>query len=158
MSKPKFTPVNNPENEFYKQIDILGFTGTQEGMTKAQKKAFRKLLAEINPSVFIHGDCVGADAEAHAIALEQGREVRKRPCTITYKRAFTEGGEVVAAPEPPLDRNRKIVDDSQAMVATPKQSHEELRSGTWATVRYSRKQDVPVWVVWPDGTILSPAD
>jgi hypothetical protein len=157
MSKPKFTPVNNPEDDLYKQIDILAFTGTQEGMTKAQRKVFRKLLAEIDPSVFIHGDCIGADAEAHAIAFEeQGREVRKRPCNIPQKRAFTKGGTVVAPPEPPLDRNHKMVDDGQALVATPKTMHEELRSGTWATVRYARKLDRPVWIIWPDGTISTP--
>ncbi len=39
------------------------------------------------------------------------------------------------------------------MVAAPKSFAEELRSGTWATVRYARKQKKPVVIVFPDGSV-----
>ena len=37
--------------------------------------------------------------------------------------------------------------------ATPGGFKEELRSGTWACVRYARKADRPVHIVWPDGKV-----
>jgi hypothetical protein len=45
----------------------MGFTGSCEGMTDRQKETFRQVLAKYGPTEFHHGDCRGADAEAHAI-------------------------------------------------------------------------------------------
>jgi predicted Rossmann fold nucleotide-binding protein DprA/Smf involved in DNA uptake len=60
---------------------------------------------------------------------------------------------VVHTPKAPLDRNRDIVDAAAVLIAAPKEMTETLRSGTWATVRYARKQGKQVWIVWPDGTV-----
>lgn len=133
----------------------LSFTGSRQGMTKAQKKAFGYLLYERGVLSLTHGDCIGADADAHHIAMEAGAEVRKRPCNIETQRAFTEGGETVADPEAPLSRNKKIVDDGEELVACPASYQEELRSGTWATIRYAKKSHKPTTIIWPDGTINS---
>lgn len=42
----------------------IGFTGTREGMTQAQKDVFASLVARIEPDEFHHGDCVGSDEAA----------------------------------------------------------------------------------------------
>ena len=52
----------------------VGFTGTQIGMSPLQKKTFTKLikflLADNKITSFHHGDCVGADADAHNIVKQ----------------------------------------------------------------------------------------
>ena len=121
-------------------------------MTPEQLNAFGYLLYEMGCLVLIHGDCIGADAEAHVLAMSLGAEVRKHPCNIERQRAFSEGGEVVAEPEPPLVRNRKIVDDGEQLIACPATFQEERRSGTWSTVRYAKRNQKPVTVIWPNGT------
>ena len=48
----------------------VGFTGTREGLTSAQRDALREVLRALAPSVLAHGDCVGSDAAAHAVARD----------------------------------------------------------------------------------------
>jgi hypothetical protein len=55
--------------------------------------------------------------------------------------------------KPYLVRNHEIVDDSQVLIAAPKEFTEQLRSGTWATIRYARKIGRTVRIVFPDGSI-----
>lgn len=74
------------------------------------------------------------------------------PCTITKARAFTPADEI-HLPAAPLDRNRLIVDSVDLMVAFPGKMKEQKRSGTWYTIRYARKQGVPLMIFWPDGSV-----
>jgi len=53
----------------------------------------------------------------------------------------------------PLERNSDIVADSDLLLATPRFYEEELRSGTWATVRRARKANKPLIIVWPNGKV-----
>jgi hypothetical protein len=39
------------------------------------------------------------------------------------------------------------------MISAPAGISEELRSGTWTTIRYTRKMKIPLSIVWPDGYI-----
>lgn len=57
-------------------------------------------------------------------------------------------------PLPYLARNCVIVDEADILLACPK-GPEEQRSGTWATVRYARKQNKRIVIVYPDGTITT---
>lgn len=126
----------------------IGFTGTQIGMSDNQFLAVRKYLETIltmgldNVRV-IHGDCVGADLEFDTLASLLNIERLIYPCLITSKRAFCGQRGAIEAHPPidPLERNRLIVDAADVMLATPKELKEELRSGTWATIRYARKQN-----------------
>jgi len=133
--------------------EVVSFTGTRDGMTPEQIEVFGILLYELKPFWFVHGDCVGADAEAHAVAMSLGVDVIKRPANLKHSRAFCKGGRVVAPPEPPLNRNKKIVNDGGHLVACPSGYEEKLRSGTWSTVRYARKIGKPLTIIWPDGTL-----
>jgi hypothetical protein len=133
----------------------LAFTGTQRGMTLAQRTRWRNVVAGMLPEVFHHGDCIGADAEAHDDVRRAGPLVHIHPCTITDKRAWC-AGDLMSIPLPPLDRNRVMVDDSEALIACPGSMVEELRSGTWATIRYARKRKKPVHIIWPDGSYIPP--
>ena len=60
----------------------IGFTGTQEGMSEKQHSSLRQVLAGFfadGARVFRHGDCVGADAQAHANAKATGFRVVIHP-------------------------------------------------------------------------------
>ena len=133
----------------------IGFTGTQDGLTKEQVFELARLFAEHSDefSNFIHGDCIGADAEADNIADSMGYATKMRPCTIDYKRAFCKTGIIVAEPAPPLDRNKLIVNDSDMMIGCPKEMKEVLRSGTWATIRYAIKTGKKLVIIYPNGKL-----
>jgi hypothetical protein len=127
----------------------LGFTGTQHGMTDKQKTAFRDFITARSITEFHHGDCIGADKDAHDIvrAMTKARIVIHPPSNDA-KRAFCKGDEILPA-KPYIARNHDIVDASEHMIAAPQQAEEQLRSGTWATVRYARKRKVKLFVAWP---------
>lgn len=95
-------------------------------------------------SEFHHGDCVGGDEEAHEIALALGFRIVVHPPLNRSKRAFCTGAFQVLKPKSYITRNHDIVDVCRLLIAAPKTEEEELRSGTWATVRYARKLGLPV--------------
>jgi len=131
----------------------LGFTGTQQGMTVDQLVKFNMLVERIDPSEFHHGDCVGADMEAvHAIQDRKGVEVHSHIPDNNKKRAFTKA-DVIKKPKPYIARNHDIVDASDIIIATPKENKEQRRSGTWATIRYAKKQCKRMYIIYPNGNI-----
>lgn len=54
---------------------------------------------------------------------------------------------------PYLARNSHIVRDCQVIIAAPRTATEEMRSGTWQTVRLARRAGKQLIVVMPEGTI-----
>lgn len=140
----------------------LGFTGTQVGMNARQKSLLTAHLQSFIDESFTHleihhGDCVGADAEFHKLATSFWPEGKVRvvihPPSDPRKRAFCAfRKQREETPLPYLERNHAIVDDSDRMTASPKGTSEELRSGTWATIRYARKQEKAIFMLWPRET------
>jgi len=136
----------------------LGITGTRHGLSTAQYAALRCVLEEMEPAALLHGACRGADAVAIAIAcaaLEPTPYIIAYPCTLkswTDADALTYSDEVFQ-PQPPLQRNRCIVRDCDHLLALPQGMTEEVRSGTWSTVRAARKAGRPITIVWPDGGV-----
>lgn len=99
---------------------------------------------------------IGADADFHAILVELGIASAIYPCTIASKRAHCRlgpAGGTIHVPQPPLERNCIMVRRCNVLIATPRGFAEELRSGTWATIRFARKIGRPIRVVWPDGRL-----
>ena len=124
----------------------VGFTGTQEGLNEKQLKQLRWQLEEIlredvdrRPEnfKFHHGDCIGADKQFHDMVKELGGYVVLHPPTNSSKRAFCKADEE-RPPKPYISRNHEIVDECPWMIAGPK-GPEEVRSGTWATIRYAKR-------------------
>jgi hypothetical protein len=136
------------ENKQY----VIGFTGTQQGMTDLQKEVTHKIIKQINPVVVHCGDCIGADAEFVDISTKVNPLVR----TIGHiplkesKRAFLDYSKE-EKPKEYLERNHDIVDQSQIILAAPNEDEEILRSGTWSTIRYTRKQKKPLIIIYPSG-------
>ena len=134
----------------------IGFTGTRRGMTEAQRDAVAALLQQGAPAVVFHGDCVGADAEFHALcrALEPAPVVNIRPgCERGDPRRAGCAGDVTATVRPFLQRNRDIVDACQLLIVAPGEDVEHKRSGTWSTYRYARTVGRSLVVVFPDGRV-----
>jgi hypothetical protein len=136
----------------------LGYTGTQHGMTALQKEAVVHVLGDFDPSrTFVHhGDCIGGDEQFHAIAQGLGFPAIVHPPDSDRKRAFCPGALLVHPPYPYLVRNRHIVRACAHLLAAPKGLTEELRSGTWATVRYARAKARAIIYLFPDGRIRRP--
>lgn len=129
---------------------IAGFTGTRVGMTVKQCDAVWDMIAKVD--VLKHGDCIGADADAHAIAVQLGKTVEIHPPDNPKLRAGMHS-EKKFPPKPYRERNRDIVDGCRVLIATPKSTKEEPYSGTWTTIRYAVEQGKPVRIVFPDGTV-----
>ena len=120
----------------------VGFTGTQKGMSEQQKKQLIEILTVVLEPVteFHHGDCIGADADAHEIVLKLKMPVVVHPPINKSKRAFFSQAAKAIWPERDyLERNHEIVDECDILIAAP-YGKEVLRSGTWATVRYAKKK------------------
>lgn len=138
----------------------IGFTGTREGMTEPQSDALYTWVEDFGWwDEFHHGACVGADYEASVVffQLRQNRpsqEIHAHPSNLRAMthRFSVDSADVRHPPKPPLNRNRDIVDCCDILLACPK-GPEEQRSGTWATIRYARKQRKRVVIFWPDGSI-----
>lgn len=151
---------------------ILGFTGTQYGMTDQQKRGLKYILIGIFYAADIrqahHGDCIGADAEFHQIISSYINthlcmrnsnksliDIKIHPPIIETKRAFCQPGsydEILPAKDY-LPRNMDIAKASDIILATPKEMKEVVRSGTWTTIRYGRDMDKRVIIVHADGSI-----
>lgn len=130
----------------------IGFTGTRRGMTTEQRAALRSVLIPYRGH-FHHGDCVGADKEAHVIAHDMAFAIEVHPPTWHGLRAWCRGA-INHPPAPYTQRNHAIVDACLLLIAAP-WGLEEKPSGTWATIRYARRTGKPVVVVWPDGAVTT---
>lgn len=138
----------------------VGFTGTQHGLTVDQQLIL-KAMYELSVgshfsypmiSEFHHGDCIGADAEAHDIFAHPKTKTIIRPMDNDKKRAFKDGWYICPS-FPPLERNRHIVDAVDVLIVCPKQFKMILRSGTWATYRHAFKKGMEIWLIKPDGSL-----
>lgn len=133
-------------------MTIIGFTGTQQGMTYRQFQTFCRVYKELSPEEFHHGDDIGSDREAHDVVRTHGSRIVVHPPEDSSRRAFCKGDEI-RPPKPYLERNKDIVADVEYMIATPRQFVEVRRSGTWATIRYTRKATKEIFIIYPDGSI-----
>lgn len=140
----------------------IGFTGTREGMTDQQKiflEAYFKIVKSLQEADFCfhHGDCLGADEQAHRIFYDKidGRLIYLHPPQNDKLRAKTNSECYHVYPTKQyLQRNHDIVDATDYLIAAPKEAEETLKSGTWATIRYAEKQKKNVIIVRPDGSII----
>jgi hypothetical protein len=132
-------------------VRSAGFTGTQRGMSVRQKRRFVKHIVAMNPTEFHHGDCIGADEDAHYLVQKHLPECRIiiHPPIHESKRAFCKGAAIIHPAKDYLVRNRDIVHASTRMFVTPGEMVEELRSGTWSTYRYAKKLHKPIKLILP---------
>lgn len=133
----------------------IGFTGTGQGMTQAQTTRLTLVMRSFgDPSELVghHGDDLGADAGFDRKARWLGWGVIVHPPLNERRRAFCRSDEHRDAEEY-LVRNGVIVEQTVGLLATPAGFEEELRSGTWATIRCARRLGRPRVIIWPDGSV-----
>ena len=119
-------------------------------MTDEQKFAVANLL--MTAKELHHGDCVGSDAQVHRVAKSLGCRIVLHAPLNPIKRARCDADSYW--PERPyIERDHDIVDATDSMIATPAEFSEQLRSGTWATIRYARKVGRQVTIVYPYGSL-----
>lgn len=133
----------------------VGFTGTRNQITVAQHHALCEWLKrQHDVTEFHHGCCVGADSEA----LDAVQSLTKIAVTHAHppikagylSHSALDESDVKHAHKGYLDRNRDIVDACDILLACP-DGEEEVRSGTWYTIRYAKRSGKPVLVFKPDG-------
>ena len=66
----------------------IGFIGSHHGMTPAQMQVLHSMLTGHKGAALHHGDCVGADAQAHEVACSLGRDVTIHPPVNGTHRAW----------------------------------------------------------------------
>lgn len=130
----------------------IGFTGTQVGITNNQRHALKFLIEFIGITEIHVGDCIGADTDFYHLVKDFNSNIPTIGHIPEYdnKRSKLLYSEQ-RAPKPYLVRNHDIVDESDVLVVTPKESEEQLRSGTWATFRYAKKTNKKIIIIFPDG-------
>lgn len=133
-------------------MEHLGFTGTRQGMTGQQLAAFKSIVIDIDPVYFHHGMCIGADTQAHDAVwlLTDAKIIGHPPIVERYK--TTRKCTIIRVPRRYMQRNQDIVDECEMLIATPKEDTEQLRSGTWGTVRRARKKGIAIVIINPDGS------
>lgn len=133
----------------------VGFTGTREGMTPQQKAQFLNIIRPIvqlhGVIEFHHGDCVGADADAHDIVAGLASVIVIHPPKDTELQAHKKG-DVSREPLTHFARNRAIVEETRILFATPRTMRIEPTGGTSYTIKYARKMGKTVVIIWPDGS------
>jgi hypothetical protein len=160
--------LSNPESKetVWRPLDpsqdtlILGFTGTRTGMSLAQIGSIRKTIRTyrlITPRIEAHhGVCIGADIHFHEICKDLSLYVIGHPGIRPDGKCFTRATCIcneLRPPRPFLARDRDIVNVAHILLAAPAGFREEIRSGTWTTVRYARRIQRKIVIFWPDGTI-----
>ena len=137
----------------------LGFTGSRDDRmpTIAQIAYVDNLLFVLQPFAVHHGDCVNSDEWFHARVTGPYKNNPfvhiHPPDNPKYRSLCTKGTRnILYPPKPYMKRNQDIVDASQGLIATP-HGPEEVRSGTWATIRRARKKGIPICIVYPNGKV-----
>lgn len=118
------------------KAERIAFTGTRAGMTDKQKRSLREMILKFRPTVFVHGGAVGADLSAKQWVIELLPD-----CEI-----FEIRPELGRSP---LDRNAKIIEGADLLIAAPASLRETFDDGTWATIRLARKARIPILFLDP---------
>lgn len=139
----------------------VGITASRTTPTYAQLLTLTTLLANekrlaecFGPEVVTwlhHGDCVGGDELAHDIAKMLGYKNHIHPPTDNKLRAHKRGDKIEPA-KPYIERNHDIVHEVSSMYVMPDSFEEKLRSGTWATWRYTKTRGIHWVIIYPDST------
>lgn len=134
---------------------ILSFTGTRRGMKPAQYERVFFAVKQTAWTRAVHGCCHGSDREFHDLTSSLAHDLfpsNEEQHQWALQNSF--GGRNVIYPiMPPIERDKKMVDLGNTLIATPGGMQEIVHSGTWTTIRYARRIRRHTIICWPDGTV-----
>ena len=135
----------------------VGWTASRHGLTPIQEAVARIVLVDLRDRrgamELHHGDCCGGDLEGATEARRFGYRIVGHPPVLDILRAhFPSDAE--RAPLTYLARDRRIVEQSDVLLAWPGTEREVTRSGTWYTINYARQLNRPRLVIAPSGRII----
>lgn len=132
----------------------LGITGTRSGMNATQQTNCYEFLKAFDNFRFEkelhHGDCVGVDVEIAAMARKLKWRIVCHPPIDHALRAYFPSDEY-RTPLTYFARNRKIVEETGALLVVPFQNEHQTNGGTWYTHDYGKKLVKAVLVYYPNG-------
>jgi len=128
----------------------LGMSGNRSGITKNAKNTLLRFFEDNEIDEVHHGDCVGSDKDFHDVCATKEFKIVIHPPKNNKMRANCISEHILPAKDY-LDRNHDIVDFTDMLVAFPSSETEEIRSGTWATIRYAKKKNKKILLIFPDG-------
>jgi hypothetical protein len=129
----------------------IGMTGTRNDITEMAQKTLINFLNNNKINEVHHGDCVGADNTFHNICLAFNIKIIIHPPDDNKMRSFCKSDTILPTKKY-IKRNHDIVDVSDMLIAFPPTKEELLRSGTWSTIRYAKKKNKKIFIIFPDGT------
>ena len=124
-------------------------------MTPEQEETLKDFAQNEEFGELHHGDCVGADATAHALVREHRPDVKivVHPPKAEFLRAFCSGDREYP-PKKYLERDDFITEIADVIVGTPHPDSMKRRDGgTWYTLRCGRRRGKRVFVIEPDGNM-----
>lgn len=138
----------------YPKQMVIGFTGTQYGMSHEQYNVLLSLIKGLRPTEVHHGMCIGADHQFHEMIRDWDFTCVINGHPPIKKNKYSPDKVNFKYPEKDyLDRNKDIVNASSVLFATPNTEKMVQRSGTWSTVRYAQKLGRRIFVILPSGKV-----
>ena len=132
----------------------IGITGSRGGMTLLQLETFLNVIEEMDIEEVHQGCCNGVDEMATIACKDRNITVIGHPPTNDKELSelAVEKSSAVRKQAEYLERNRNIVDSVDLLIAIPNTDKEQVRSGTWSTVRYARKRSKKIIIIYPNGS------
>lgn len=132
----------------------IGFTGNRKGLSPNNEEEIKLILDKYDNIIVSHGDCIGSDTDFHNLCMNYKNTHINKNITICIfppnnpsLRAFNKG-DILMKEEPYLKRNLNIIKNSSILIACPiDKNREDLRSGTWSTIRKARKYNLLIYLL-----------
>lgn len=134
-------------------MSTISIITSRFNITKKQLDGFRDFLSTFDKekhSVILGGD--DADYDIFLSLLGQGFKVKIYPHIGNAKSIDKyNGAEIISTALQLRDRNKKMIDDCDVLVALPQSFNELEDSPAWKTIRYGIGIDKDVYVISPNG-------
>lgn len=129
----------------------IGFVGAWSGLTVAQLSALTNILKPFGAGHFFHhGDNIGGDEEAHAIATHLKFVTIVHPQYVVTTRAFCKADSLLPQKSGML-RYHDIVKRCDFFLGFPDSKEEVLRSEVWMVIRHAHVTRKRMTVIGPTG-------